>query len=369
MKKINKIILIFILVFILGSYSAYSSSDTTPPSKPTHFEVAVVSVSQIDLSWNISVDDIGVSGYRIYRNGHYLDSTINNSYSDTDISSSSIYSYRVSAYDTSNNESAQTSSISVTTPDVISPIITSRRATDIKHSSVAIAWNTDEPSTTQVLYGLNADCDQQTVEDKSSKTSHLVMLRNLQPSTIYHYRVISKDSSGNESISKRSIFNTIEDPACDEDCVLAQEQEEEQIQVQEQEQTQEQEQIISQYQEGSLLRAKEDFKVYIIKDNYKRHIFNPIIFNMYQHFSWDSIIEVELDIINSYITSDIYRAVGDDKVYSLEEVDEIQGIAVKHHINMTPTQFTNKGYNWNQIFIVNPEERDYYQTGDDLLGN
>jgi hypothetical protein len=35
---------------------------------------------------------------------------------------------------------------------------------------------------------------------------------------------------------------------------------------------------------------------------------------------------------------------------------------------MTPQQFINKGYSRGQIFIVNPEEGDYYQTGDDLLG-
>ncbi len=130
---------------------------------------------------------------------------------------------------------------------------------------------------------------------------------------------------------------------------------------------QQQQQTTSQYQEGSLLRAKGDFKVYIIKGNYKRHIFNPAIFNMYRHFSWNSIIEVTKEVIDSYITSDLYRALNDYRVYSLEEKDEINGIAIKHHINMTPIQFTTKGYSWSQIFIVNPEERDYYQTGADLV--
>lgn len=57
------------------------------------------------------------------------------------------------------------------------------------------------------------------------------------------------------------------------------------------------------------------------------------------------------------------RADGDPKVYSLDERDEGSGIAIKHHIEMTPTQFEDKGYDWNQVFIVNTEEKDYYLTG------
>jgi len=143
-------------------------------------------------------------------------------------------------------------------------------------------------------------------------------------------------------------------------------EENQQAQIQEQIQQQTQQQTQYQYQEGSLIRARGDFKVYIIKGNYKRHIFNPVIFNMYRHFSWNSIKEVTKEAADSYITSDIYRAAGDPKVYSLEEVDEIRGIAIKRHVNMTAQRFTNKGYCWDQVFIVNSEERDYYQTGNDL---
>lgn len=118
--------------------------------------------------------------------------------------------------------------------------------------------------------------------------------------------------------------------------------------------------------EGILIRAKDDYKIYIIKPPFKRHIFNPAIFDMYEHFDWQSIQEVEPDIVTSYITSDLYRALNDYRVYSLEEVDEVLGNAIKHHLNMTPEQFINKGYSWQQIFMVNPQERDYYETGEDL---
>jgi hypothetical protein len=44
-------------------------------------------------------------------------------------------------------------------------------------------------------------------------------------------------------------------------------------------------------------------------------------------------------------------------------VNEVKGSAVKHHLDMTAAQFTARGWSWNQVFIVNKVERDYYSTG------
>ena len=124
---------------------------------------------------------------------------------------------------------------------------------------------------------------------------------------------------------------------------------------------------IPSFPEGTLIRAKGDFKVYIIKPPFKRHIFNPAVFTMYRHFTWASVKNVDRDVVDSYITSDLYRSENDYRVYSLEEINEVTGMAIKHHINMTASQYETKGYKWGQIFIVNSQERDYYQTGGDYI--
>lgn len=117
-------------------------------------------------------------------------------------------------------------------------------------------------------------------------------------------------------------------------------------------------------QEGSLIRGPDKIKVYIVNAHgFRRHIFNPAVFGMYKHFTWESIKDVSQEVMNSYTTSDVYRADVDPKVYSLEEVDEAKGKAIKHHLEMTAAQFVAKGYNWNQVFVVNAQERDYYETG------
>ncbi len=89
--------------------------DTEPPSVPQNLTATAVSTSEIDLAWSPSTDNVGVAGYKIYRNGSYLTSTEDTSYSDTGLAMGTTYSYRVSAYDDAGNESAQSSPAEDTT--------------------------------------------------------------------------------------------------------------------------------------------------------------------------------------------------------------------------------------------------------------
>ena len=92
-----------------------SSLDTTPPSVPANLTANAVSASLIDLSWSASTDNVGVQGYRVFRNGAQIASTNSTSYGDTGLSASTTYSYAVNAYDAAGNQSAQSSTISTTT--------------------------------------------------------------------------------------------------------------------------------------------------------------------------------------------------------------------------------------------------------------
>ncbi|MEK7452818.1 MAG: hypothetical protein AAB614_01135 [Patescibacteria group bacterium] len=118
--------------------------------------------------------------------------------------------------------------------------------------------------------------------------------------------------------------------------------------------------------EGSLIKSADAPAVYIINDKahgtyagWKRHIFNPDVFNMYGHLSWANIQTVSQATLDSYHTSDLYSADGDPKVYSLEEMGTS---AVKHHVE-NEAAFLANGFSWDQIFHVNERERDYYATG------
>ncbi len=117
--------------------------------------------------------------------------------------------------------------------------------------------------------------------------------------------------------------------------------------------------------DGTLIRGPDGIKVYVVNaEGYKRHIFNPAVFNMYQNLSWNNIQSVDQATLDSYTTSDLYRVAGTAPVYSVTE--NADGTATKHWLNMTASDFVSCGYNWNQVFTVNQQEANYYPTGSDL---
>ena len=95
-----------------------AGSDTQAPSAPGSLIATASSSTRVDLSWLASNDNVGVSGYTIYRNGASLASVSSSTlgYSDTTASPSTTYSYTVDAYDAAGNHSAKSTPVSVTTP-------------------------------------------------------------------------------------------------------------------------------------------------------------------------------------------------------------------------------------------------------------
>jgi ABC-type lipoprotein export system ATPase subunit len=91
--------------------------------------------------------------------------------------------------------------------DIQSTDIQSDRA---RSAQLIISWETDEPSTSQVLYGEGAANDgypYSTQTDAEMRYKHVIIVSNLSPSRVYHFKVVSKDSAGNvgESGSVTSI--------------------------------------------------------------------------------------------------------------------------------------------------------------------
>ena len=73
--------------------SAPPTADTTPPSVPTALAGTAATATQINLSWTASTDNVGVAGYKVFRNGTQLGTTANTSYSDTGLSAATTYTY------------------------------------------------------------------------------------------------------------------------------------------------------------------------------------------------------------------------------------------------------------------------------------
>ncbi|EFM09962.1 coagulation factor 5/8 type domain protein [Paenibacillus curdlanolyticus YK9] len=104
----------------ISELNVYSSNgtgggDMQAPSVPANVTATAVSSSQINLTWAASTDNVGVSGYDVYRNGSVVGSATATSYSDTGLTASTAYSYTVKAKDAAGNASAASAAVSATT--------------------------------------------------------------------------------------------------------------------------------------------------------------------------------------------------------------------------------------------------------------
>src|SRR5205085_1003628 len=92
--------------------------DAQAPSVPSGLAANAISPTRVDLSWNASTDNVGVTGYAISREGTQI-GTVNGSttsYSDTTAAAGTTYHYTVDAADAAGNRSAQSSQATATTP-------------------------------------------------------------------------------------------------------------------------------------------------------------------------------------------------------------------------------------------------------------
>jgi chitodextrinase len=94
---------------------ATGTPDTVPPSKPTNLAATPVSSSRIDLTWTASTDNVGVTGYKVFRNDSLVNTTLAANYSDIGLAASTTYAYNIVAIDAAGNFSSSSDTVSATT--------------------------------------------------------------------------------------------------------------------------------------------------------------------------------------------------------------------------------------------------------------
>lgn len=187
------------------------SGDATPPSTPTGLSATAVSSSAISLSWTASTDNTAVAGYNVFRNGSLIATSTSTNYTDTGLAASTQYTYTVSAYDGQGNTSGLSTPATTTTQalvDTTPPTISGITAANITTSGATIVWTTNENADSMVDYGPTAGYGQSSPLNSALVTSHSVTLSSLSANTTYHYRVDSRDASGNLAQSTDQTFTT-----------------------------------------------------------------------------------------------------------------------------------------------------------------
>jgi peroxiredoxin len=119
------------------------------------------------------------------------------------------YKFTISSMDAGQNQQTYeghfTTSPTVTTAALE---ITGINVSNITDLAGTVSWSTDKPATTQVTYGTTNAYGSNTTFDQQLTTSHSATLSGLIPGTTYHFKVVSQDSSGNETVSLDQTFST-----------------------------------------------------------------------------------------------------------------------------------------------------------------
>lgn len=190
------------------TFTTEAQPDTIAPSVPRGVTAAALSYTQVNVAWNPSTDNVGVAGYKLYRNGAVVATLNAQIYSDGGLTPDTIYRYTVAAYDPSGNLSAQSVPMTVHTP----PFLLGIAPRGITHAGATIQWTTPEPASAQVEYGTTTDYGALSPVDSALSTTHTIVLSGLTPSTTYHYRVVSRDAAGLSVPSADLLFTTTPPP-------------------------------------------------------------------------------------------------------------------------------------------------------------
>jgi len=173
------------------------STDTTAPTAPTGLSATAVDEGQIDLNWTASTDNVGVTGYEIFRDGAGLALTTETSYNDTGFTpaANTTYCYTVKASDAANNVSDASNEACATTIDTNAPTLpTDFVATAVSNSQIDLSWTASTDNVGVDGYKIYRD----TIEiDSTAETSYSDT--GLDFDTHYCYTVKAYDAAGNVS--------------------------------------------------------------------------------------------------------------------------------------------------------------------------
>ncbi|MFC2116289.1 T9SS type A sorting domain-containing protein [Bacteroidota bacterium] len=178
------------------------TDDAEPPSIPLNLDAAVTSDTSAILNWDACSDNVGVSGYHIYRDGISIGTSVSTSYVDSSLIIGITYSYAVTAYDAVGNESDPSSSVQVKTDDTGSPSIPlNLDATVTSDTSAILSWDASTDNVGVSGYHIYRDgISLGTSVSTSYVDSSLII------GITYSYTVSAYDAAGNES-DPSSSFN------------------------------------------------------------------------------------------------------------------------------------------------------------------
>ncbi len=193
----------------------FNTSSTPDTTKPVISNIAVAKGPDFaTISWQTSepaTTELSYGSTTSYELGEENDPAMvtNHQVNLTGLNSQRTYHFKLKAKDKAGNSSATgDKNFSTTaTPDTTKPTISGvsvARGQDF----AAVSWSTDEPASSEVVYGLTTAYELGSNSDALLKTAHQINLLGLSAGTTYHYKLYSVDAAGNSRTTGDRTFTT-----------------------------------------------------------------------------------------------------------------------------------------------------------------
>ncbi|WP_061293855.1 discoidin domain-containing protein [Herbidospora cretacea] len=190
-------------------YGPGGSTDTQAPSAPGNLVYTEPASGQIRLAWNASTDNVGVTGYDVYRGGQLIASVAGNvlTYTDSQPATATV-TYFVRAKDAASNVSGNSNSVTRTgqsTGDTQAPTTPGNLAyTEPGSGQIRLTWTASTDNVAVTGYDIIRNGSA-----AGSVSGSTLVFTDTQPATAtVTYLVRARDAAGNVSGDSNSVTRT-----------------------------------------------------------------------------------------------------------------------------------------------------------------
>ena len=189
--------------------TAPANTDTQAPSIPLSLS-AVVSFTNVTLSWLPSTDNVGVVAYNVFRNNVLILTTTNTSSLISGLTATTKFTFGVTAVDAAGNQSAM-ATLQVTTgqdptPDTQAPTVPANFQAQVGSNSVQLSWAASTDNRGVVGYIIFQDG---TVIDTVLAPTLTKFVSGLTSQTAYTFEILAYDAAKNKSAKAEKTVTTL----------------------------------------------------------------------------------------------------------------------------------------------------------------
>jgi chitodextrinase len=188
-------------ILVARNNATLTLADTVAPTVPAGLAPGATTMTSVAMSWAASSDNVGVTGYRVYRDGVQVATQTAISYTNTGLAPGTSYSYKVAAVDSAGNVSPQsTTLVRSTLADTQAPTVPGKPTSATQTmTSITLSWAVSTDNLAVQSYRLYRNGTQVGAPTSTSYTD-----ANLAVNTTYSYTVAAYDAAGNGSAQSAS---------------------------------------------------------------------------------------------------------------------------------------------------------------------